>query len=236
MTFSVLTEIQNRKSNAGLWELVLDYFHANGIEKVSYHHLSTDAQSSTPVTVNADGFSPDWVCHYIDRKLYLVDPITELAQSRTQPFRWSQIENLMQLSVEQKAYLRQMRAADIHEGLAFQVFGPGLRNAYVGLGLPPGQDIHAPEKVLDFQLLAQASHLKFCEMNPVGGAAVALSPREREVLHWIARGKSNSSIAEILALSPPTVDTLLRRIFDKLGVADRTTAAIRGVGSGLILP
>ncbi|MEX0367477.1 MAG: LuxR C-terminal-related transcriptional regulator [Ruegeria sp.] len=43
-------------------------------------------------------------------------------------------------------------------------------------------------------------------------------------------------MADILLLSPHTVDTLVRRIFSKLDVADRTTAAIRGVGAGLILP
>ena len=61
-----------------------------------------------------------------------------------------------------------------------------------------------------------------------------LSGREMEILDWVARGKSNSVIAEILNLSAGTVDTYLRRIYDKLDVSDRTSAAVRGVGMGLI--
>jgi DNA-binding NarL/FixJ family response regulator len=41
-------------------------------------------------------------------------------------------------------------------------------------------------------------------------------------------------IAEILAISPGTVDTYMRRIYDKLEVSDRTSAAVKGVGMGLI--
>ena len=67
-------------------------------------------------------------------------------------------------------------------------------------------------------------------------APAALTPREAEVLTWIARGKSNSVIADILGVSPHTVDTLVRRIYGKLEVADRTTAAIHGIGAGLIQP
>ncbi|MCW2404603.1 DNA-binding NarL/FixJ family response regulator [Sphingobium sp. B1D7B] len=50
----------------------------------------------------------------------------------------------------------------------------------------------------------------------------------------MAKGKSNNVIAKILSVAPGTVDTYLRRVFNKLGVADRTTAAVKGVGMGLI--
>ncbi|MFD0980744.1 helix-turn-helix transcriptional regulator [Tropicimonas aquimaris] len=63
-----------------------------------------------------------------------------------------------------------------------------------------------------------------------------LSPREQEILGWIASGKSNAVIAEILGISPHTVDTHNRRIFRKLGAGDRTTAAIKALDGGLLPP
>ena len=51
-----------------------------------------------------------------------------------------------------------------------------------------------------------------------------LTPREREVLHWLARGKSNAEIAAILELKPATVSKHLERIYPKLGVENRTAA------------
>jgi DNA-binding CsgD family transcriptional regulator len=54
---------------------------------------------------------------------------------------------------------------------------------------------------------------------------LSLTLREAEVLSWIARGKSNRDIAEILGLSPRTVNKHLEQIYAKLGVENRTAAA-----------
>ena len=64
----------------------------------------------------------------------------------------------------------------------------------------------------------------------------ALSNRELEVLHWIGRGKSNSVIAELLGISPSSVDVYVRRIFAKFSVADRTSATLKAYAQGLLVP
>jgi DNA-binding response OmpR family regulator/DNA-binding CsgD family transcriptional regulator len=64
---------------------------------------------------------------------------------------------------------------------------------------------------------------------------LAITLREAEVLTWIARGKSNRDIAEILGLSPRTVNKHLEQIYAKLGVENRTAAAalaMRSLGAG----
>jgi DNA-binding NarL/FixJ family response regulator len=53
-----------------------------------------------------------------------------------------------------------------------------------------------------------------------------LTAREAEVLLWIARGKSNRDIADILMLSPRTVNKHLEGIYTKLGVENRASAAV----------
>jgi DNA-binding NarL/FixJ family response regulator len=57
-----------------------------------------------------------------------------------------------------------------------------------------------------------------------------LTAREAEVLLWIARGKSNRDIGEILALSPRTVNKHLEHIYVKLGVENRASAAAAALG------
>ncbi len=52
-----------------------------------------------------------------------------------------------------------------------------------------------------------------------------LTQREAEVLTWVARGKTNKDIAEILGLSPRTVNKHLEHVYVKLGVETRTAAA-----------
>ncbi|MFT5532753.1 MAG: DNA-binding NarL/FixJ family response regulator [Burkholderiaceae bacterium] len=68
------------------------------------------------------------------------------------------------------------------------------------------------------------------ESAPVKPASPALdgyqlTPREHDVLTWLAKGKTNRDIADILGMSPRTVNKHLEHIFVKLGVETRTAAA-----------
>ena len=60
-----------------------------------------------------------------------------------------------------------------------------------------------------------------------------LTARENEILDLIARGKSNTEIAQRLVISPHTVRNHISNIFSKLQVADRSEAIIRARDAGL---
>ena len=64
-------------------------------------------------------------------------------------------------------------------------------------------------------------------------ADLNLSAREREVLHWLADGKTNGEIATILGVSLATVKTHVGRVLDKLQVETRTGACRRAIELGL---
>jgi DNA-binding NarL/FixJ family response regulator len=64
----------------------------------------------------------------------------------------------------------------------------------------------------------------------------ALTPREMEVLSRLALGETNRQIAEELHISLSTVKRHLERILSKLGVSDRTQAAVKAIEMGLRAP
>jgi DNA-binding NarL/FixJ family response regulator len=70
-------------------------------------------------------------------------------------------------------------------------------------------------------------------LRQVSAAADPLTPREREVLRLIALGLSNRLIARELVLSEKTVKTHVSAVLAKLGVADRTQAALLAVRDGV---
>ncbi|HEY6797060.1 MAG TPA: response regulator transcription factor [Kineosporiaceae bacterium] len=72
--------------------------------------------------------------------------------------------------------------------------------------------------------------------TPVEGSVSvpALTEREQQVLTGMSRGRSNSEIGKELFLSEDTVKTHARRLFRKLGAADRAQAVAVGFRSGLV--
>jgi len=62
-------------------------------------------------------------------------------------------------------------------------------------------------------------------LPPEFTSELGLTTREGEVLAWLSKGKTNRDIAQILGLSPRTVDKHLEQIYAKLGVENRTAAA-----------
>ena len=69
--------------------------------------------------------------------------------------------------------------------------------------------------------------------RPGEGAAVTLTPREREVLALVATGLANKQIARRLGISDRTVKAHLTSVFARLGVEDRTQAALWAQRNGL---
>jgi DNA-binding NarL/FixJ family response regulator len=68
----------------------------------------------------------------------------------------------------------------------------------------------------------------------VRGPADALTPREVEVLGQVARGLSNAEIGRALFIGEATVKTHLLRVFEKLGVSDRTAAVTVAMSRGYL--
>ena len=61
--------------------------------------------------------------------------------------------------------------------------------------------------------------------------AFGLTPREREIASWVAKGKTNPEIAIILQANRRTVEKHMERILEKLGVENRVAAAVLIAGA-----
>jgi NarL family two-component system response regulator LiaR len=116
---------------------------------------------------------------------------------------------------------------------------PALRAGAAGYVLknaPPSEVVRAVraadagEAVLDPVVAARLLETLSRDEEPLD----RLTPREREVLVLLGRGFSNKRIAQDLQLSEKTVKTHVGHVLGKLGVADRTQAAVVAVRAGLL--
>ncbi len=100
------------------------------------------------------------------------------------------------------------------------------------------REVHAGETMLSSEL-TQRLIQRFASAPPpetdvVPAAFVALTPRELDVLRLVARGLSNREIAADLVVAEATVKTHVVRILAKLGLRDRTQAAVAAYEHGLV--
>ncbi|MET9216964.1 MULTISPECIES: response regulator transcription factor [unclassified Nocardia] len=97
-----------------------------------------------------------------------------------------------------------------------------------------GEALLAP--TITRRLIADVTRRRNTVRPPAAPALGSLTPREREVLELVAKGLSNTEIAEALFVAEQTVKTHVSKVFSKLGLRDRAQAVVLAYESGLVVP
>lgn len=182
---------------------------------------------------------PDsWKRHYIKRNFHLIDPTIHAAKRSISPVDWSRLSH----SAVQSPVFRDARDFCISgHGLTIPVRGPygdvGMLSVtkrcsrrewemLVSSHLAHLQSaaVHLHDHVMTSDALSNA--LRFPH----------LSKREREIMQWIASGKTQNDVADILAISSRTVEVHLRSARTKLFALTTAQAVGRAIALGLIYP
>lgn len=218
-----------------LWRNALNFLQERQIAMIAYRSDDAQHPGARALELVSHGVPDAWLREYSDKKLYQIDPIPMIAAVTSRPFLWSEAPNMTKLSEDAAYFMTLLEASGIGDGLALQVHGPNMRNAFVALGFGGPNPGVSEAEIAELHAGIQYAHMCYCRLTERRlRLSATLSPREVEILGWMARGKSNAVIADILGISRHTVDTLARRIYEKLDVNDRTTAVIRGLRDGLV--
>jgi len=161
---------------------------------------------------------------------YVIENGKVLILSKVLPF-FRSVEPILTDAVMQSA--NELGVADQY---MIPVYGPFKINGVISFGYAHTIDPRDQETIKKLTGIAVTHHYAMVQHFGEKRSDVDLSHRENEVLTWIARGKSANDIATILGISTSSVDTYTRRIFEKMGVNDRISAAMSGVVEGLIKP
>jgi DNA-binding NarL/FixJ family response regulator len=107
---------------------------------------------------------------------------------------------------------------------------------YVYKDIDPPALVAAIRAVHAGHVLLHPDVARLLSAGDIQPAGVRLTAREREVLAELAQGRSNREIARVFAVSEKTVKSHVSAILSKLGVADRTQAALHAVRNGMAQP
>jgi DNA-binding NarL/FixJ family response regulator len=181
-----------------------------------------EAEDGTSAVTLAESLRPDIVL--LDLKMPGADGLTALSELRA---RGVTARVLVLTSVTERGHVLPAVQAGASGYLYKDVDPQALVQAI--RAVHDGQVLFAPDAA-EAMLRAESA----AGDDPVTGRGLAaLTEREREVLVQIARGRSNREIARALMVPEKTVKTHVSNLLMKLGVQDRTQAALYAVRHGL---
>ncbi|SFO21414.1 DNA-binding transcriptional regulator, CsgD family [Roseovarius lutimaris] len=226
---------------AGIPEVQRDYVgHLNklcdtlGVEHATYF-------AANPISGKMHGFTTypdDWKSHYVAHRLQEYDPTLNSASRSVAPVDWRRLTS-------DPEYDRVFK--DAHDfKLPSQGVTVPIRGMFGEIGLlcacssvPQAEWIKLKRDILG-SLLNNAVHLHDTVMNSDPLLKTLrqpkLSSREIEILQWVAAGKSQQDIGDILMISSRTVEVHMRSTREKLCTISTAQAVGRAVSLGLIQP
>ncbi len=217
-----------------------------GFASFTYHVVRSSSFSSAagrlPYMIST--YPEEWIRHYLAEGYLDDDPVVTELLHNPLPFLWSDIVRPGDLSRRQRQLVEEARAAGISNGITLPVHSRDGEIAAVSL-VPavPEPEASALMRRHRYVLYLMAPHYHvearrvLLKTSLAGGSSrrqAILSPREREVLEWTAKGKSSSEISSILAISNKGVDFHIEGAKRKLQVFNRTHAVAKAITLGLL--
>lgn len=207
-----------------------------GVKACTYHLAPPFHSQVGPKSVVFHyGYPEEVISEYLDPSVLETNPGPDYVMQHGRAMTWKQAIEGRDLSGPQEMFVQKCRDWGYTNGLAVPLFGPNSRNSFSSFLFGDDVGVVGEGRALEIINFAQSMHRKLCIiMENDNERKIPLSTREGEMLYWIARGKSNSDIAAILAISYETVGTFIKRLFLKLGVHGRVPATIEGLSRGIV--
>lgn len=194
-----------------------------------------------PVTGAVLGYATyeaEWKALYTRRSYHHIDPTLHKAILSIAPVEWSRFEK--------DGHFRTVFNAASEFGITSQGLTVPIRGPYGDRGLLsvtsalPEAAWQTLRREIVGELQVAAVHLHDAVMRSSARMPAltrpVLSRREREVMQWVAAGKSQQDIGDILMISHRTVEVHLRSAREKLGALTTVQAVGRAIGMGVIEP
>jgi LuxR family quorum sensing-dependent transcriptional regulator len=172
-----------------------------------------------------------WSQRYFSQGYLFDDPTIHRVTTSTEPFLWSELERMYRDRPSARRVMDEAREFDL--GFGFTVPMLTLDGQAAGFSIASDRAELPPHFRGALQLIAMYAFgraLSLIDVPP----AVKLTPRETDVLQWIAEGKSDWEISKILHVSEHLVDKMARQIRVKFGAANRTQAVAQALRHRII--
>lgn len=210
-----------------------------GFQRFAYWLLWPPGGPRQPLCIT--NYPDEWAEYYLNENFGSHDYVARYAVKSNVPFIWNDLQKQFRLSPQQKLIFDEGATAGLNAGGTVPIHGPGTAKATFSVA----NDMSDTDFKQLFQLRRHEIHLMATYVHekimglglhkPLDGA-IKLTPREIEILTWVAKGKSRWETGIILNISEDTVKAHLDNIRQKLSASNTTHAIAIALLHGLLLP
>lgn len=178
----------------------------------------------------ANGWPPAWLDRYREGRYFYDDPVTQWAFASSKPFRWQDAREQSAATRRTEIIAGEAREFGMVDGLGFPLYDPNNWQAVVSLAADHEVTL-TPREVALLHTAAAVCQGQAAHLGTEAMIVPALTAREKDILTWLAHGKTAWEVSTILQLSESTIRTHLRHITAKLDVANTTHAVAKAMHS-----
>jgi LuxR family transcriptional regulator, quorum-sensing system regulator BjaR1 len=171
----------------------------------------------------------DYLDHYHRNDYVSKDPVVTEMRRRLAPFSWGDVRQ-RSLTKAQKSILEEAKGFGAYDGLLIPVMTQSGQFSVVS---PCGREPDlTPRARSALELIGIYGQQALQRMIPHHSPKDRLTSRERDVLSWVAVGKTDDEIGEILSIAHSTVTTHVENIKRKMDATRRTYAVVQALRRG----
>lgn len=217
-----------------VYQLLIDVLEGFGYDRTLYSFLTPHKELSIQAGHGIVRSYPEsWMEHYFARDYYSIDPVITECFRTNRPFLWDELP----MDTLQKRMMDESKEATLFDGVGLPIHGMNREVAAFGIASSSGK-VETPPHVLSLihAYVFQFHQAYTDKLANLEKPAVDLTKKEREVLSWMAEGKTLQEIGDIMCLSEDTIRYYLKGLYRKLGANQRTLAVVKAIRLGLINP
>jgi LuxR family quorum sensing-dependent transcriptional regulator len=174
----------------------------------------------------------EWRKRYFENNYIVSDPAQIHLSNSVDPYTWDQMLDYPAYTKAQRRIVEEASEFGLVAGFIIPIIG--LRTGPAMVTVAGTNRALSVRERAELQLAAIYAHSRIRSLSGSRRqhTTAPLSPRERECLQWVAAGKSDWEIGEILTISEKTANVHIERAKRKYGVTTRAQAIVQALRSG----
>lgn len=236
----LIERVSEASSNDELFSLLIEakkHFDADHIVYASAIPISY----TVPQMIILPDYPTEWFEIYKENNYIEIDPVVEKTKLSCVPIVWHEIDDM---SKEQEEMMELAKEYGLRDGISFPIHGAGGGHGILSLAFkstPKKMKSRLASIAPNVQYFANHLHENAVRIAGLSSGGIympvnSISDREKDILTWLAEGKTSWEMSKILNQTESSINTTIKKSIENLSASSRMHAVSKAISLKIIHP